>query len=67
MTHSRNREITCNIFIKKEKKTEKATMNKQLQNRLVKAKDVAQAMLQEITKNAKCNRSERSFAKPHTK
>ena len=42
-------------------------MNKQLQNRLVKAKDVAQAMLQEITKNAKCNRSERSFAKPHTK
>jgi len=42
-------------------------MNEQIQNRLVKAKDVAQAMLQEILKNAKCNRSERSFATPHTK
>jgi len=42
-------------------------MNEQLQNRLVKTKDVAQAMLQEIIKNAKCNRSERLFATPYTK
>jgi hypothetical protein len=42
-------------------------MNEQLQNRPVKAKDVAQATLQEIIKNANCNRSERAFATPHTK
>jgi hypothetical protein len=42
-------------------------MNEQLQNRPVKAKDVAQAMLQKNKKNAKCNRSERSFGTPHTK
>jgi hypothetical protein len=42
-------------------------MNEKLQNRLVKAKDVAQAMLQEIIKNATCNRSERSLATTHTK
>jgi hypothetical protein len=33
-------------------------MNEQLHNRLVKAKDVVQAMLQEIIKNAKRNRSD---------
>lgn len=35
VTHSQDREITCNTFIKKEKKIEKATMNEKLQNRLV--------------------------------
>ena len=67
VTHNQNTEMTCNLFIKKEKKIEKATMNEQLQNRPVKTKDVAQDMLQEIIKNAKCNRSERSFATPRTK
>jgi hypothetical protein len=42
-------------------------LNEQLQNRLVKANDVPHAILQEIIKNGKCNRSERSFATPHMK
>lgn len=42
VTCSQNREIRHNTFIKNKKKIEKATMNEQLKNRLVKAKDVAQ-------------------------